>query len=154
MGKSSEMKKIPPRYCQLFQLLWGSPSLLPDSEDLLLSVKRRAPTLAARSQGGNEHLYLILHGSWLCGPGTTSPQGIMHFRGQHKSPTEHQPKWPSWEEPSSKGIQWLAAHCWVETNSFSTIWPMVSLAVCLPNCDVSCGIIFLVAGTEYPTKAT
>lgn len=107
-----------------------------------------------RSQGGNEHLYLTLHSSRLCGPGPRSPQGIMYFRGQHKSPIEHQLNWSSEEEPSSKGIQWLVVHCWGERISFSTRWPIVSLAVCLPHCNVSCGIIFLVAGTEYPAKAT
>lgn len=54
-GKSSrDVKKISSCLCQLFQLLWGSPILSPDREDLLLSVKKRAPTDAgSRSQGGN-----------------------------------------------------------------------------------------------------
>lgn len=68
-------------------LLKAGPPSLGQCEEKLFSVGSPQP----RSQGGNGHLYFIRHSSWLSGPGTMSPQGILFFRGQHKSPTECQP---------------------------------------------------------------
>lgn len=41
---------------------------------------------------------------------------------------------------------------WAEMKSFSARWPIVSLTVCLLNCDVSSGIIFLNAEMETQQK--